>query len=386
MQEEGIDQARRLLEEGRPEDAIAILEPIVADDDEDVEALVILGMAYVQAEQCAKAIEVLETADELVEDHCVVKMFLGRALLTEGRFDHAEDMIRESIRLDESEPAAWADLGRIYYRQQDYRRALETLNEASHKFPDDISITALHALTLYRLGDYTAATEEWAKVHRLQPELMAAISNYAYLLLIQDRSFEAAPFVGAANTIDPEDYRSRILLGELRFTSGDLEGAAEAFLSVLEQDPENIEALARMALIMHLGRDEEMSREYLSRAEMQLGENPESWRGLCGTYPLLDMMPEYLDCLTLWVKSDAGAATPWVLLANEYLRLGDRVKSQEAWKRVFHLRGYIKIHCPNCGEEERRPYYPETDVDVFERSTCSHCGEPIEMPEALALD
>ncbi len=386
MPEDSIDQARRLLEEGRPEEAIALLEPVVADDDEDAEALVILGMAYVQAELCSKAIEVLELADELVEDHCVVKMFLGRALLTEGQFAYAEEMLRESIRLDESEPAAWADLGRIHYRQQEYRKALELLNEASHRFPDDVSVAALHALSLYRLGDYTAATEEWARVHRLQPELMAAISNYAYLLLIQDRSFEATPFVGAANTLDSEDYRSRILLGELRFKSGDLDGAAEAFLSVLEKDPENIEALAKMALIMHLATDEAMSREYLSRAEMQLGENPESWRGLCGIYPLLGMTSEYLDCLLLWAESDAGAATPWVLLAGEYLRMGDHEKAQEAWDTVFELRGYVKVRCPLCSEEERLPYDRSEGFDVFKDTTCSHCGRTLSMPRGLALN
>jgi tetratricopeptide (TPR) repeat protein len=386
LHEKSVEKARQLLEEGDPEGAIAILEPLVEEDDEDVEALVILGIAYVQAEECSKAIRVLESADTLAEDHCVIKMFLGRALLFEGKYDYALDMIRESIELDDSEPAAWADMGRVHYRQHDYRNALKALAEASKRFPDDISINALHALTLYRLGDYTAATEEWAKVHRLQPDLMAAISNYAYLLLIQDRSFEAAPFVGAANTIDSEDYRSLILLGELRFKSGDLEGATEAFLHVLGQDSENVEALARLALILHLSQDAEMSRHYLSRAEMQLGENPESWRGLCSIYPLLGMVPEYVDCLIQWAKADKGAATPWVFLAVEYVRQGKHDEALEAWRKSFELRGYVKIRCPACGTEDRRPYDGSEEFDPFRDTVCANCGEKVRMPQGLAAD
>lgn len=369
-----------------PEEAIGILEPLVEGDDQDVDALVILGIAYVQAEICDKAIDVLERADDLAEDHCVVKMFLGRALLCEGRFNDAEEVIRKSIGLDATEPAAWADLGRVHYRKREYRQALTVLEEASHRFPDDVSIVALYALTLYRLGDYTAATEQWARVHRLQPNLMSAISNYAYLLLIQNRSFEAAPFVGAANTLDPEDYRSRILLGELRLNSGDIDGAAEAFLQVLEQDSENVEALAKLALIMHQARDEEMSRHYLSRAEMQLGENPESWRGLCSIYPLLGMLSEYLECLNSWAEADSGSATPWVFLAAEYGRRGMDEEAREAWKKAFELRGYVKIQCPACGEDDRRPYGLSRSFDPFRDTKCVHCGVTIKMPAGLALN
>jgi Flp pilus assembly protein TadD len=383
LQEDAVDKARNLLQEGKAEEAISILEPLVELDDEDVDVLAILGIAYVQAEVCDRAIEVLEKADNLAEDHCVVKMFLGRALLAEGRFDVAQMYIREAIELDATEPAAWADLGRVYYRRREYREALAVLEDANRRFPNDVSVAALYALTLYRLGDYTAATEQWAHVHRLHPTLMAAISNYAYLLLVQDRSFEAAPFVGAANTLDPEDYRSKILLGELRFKSGDIDGATEAFLEVLEQDSENVEALAKLALIMHQARNEEMSRHYLSRAEMQLGDDPESWRGLCSIYPLLGMQREYLDCLLSWSEADSGSPTPWVHLAVEYGRRGMEELAREAWIKAFELRGYVKLRCPACACEDRRPYGPSMEFDPFSVVSCSHCGEPIKMPVGL---
>ena len=61
-------------------DTIAALEPIVEEDEENVDAMVILGMAYVQAEMPEKAVEILEVADEQVEQHCVVELFLGKAL------------------------------------------------------------------------------------------------------------------------------------------------------------------------------------------------------------------------------------------------------------------------------------------------------------------
>ena len=373
------------LEEGRPHDAISTLEPVVKDDDENVDALVCLGMAYVQAEMPAEAVKVLELAEELVEQHCVVELFLGRALWALGKVDHAEDRIREAHRLDDSEPEVWLDLARILYRKCEYKEAMLYLQQALEQFPDELELIGLYALTLYRLGDFTDATREWAKVHRLNPELMAAVSNYAYLLLIQKRSFEAAPFVGHANIVDPDDYRAQILLGELRFQSGEHDGAKESFRKVINQDPVNIEALAKLAVLAHLARDSETSNEYIQRAEAELGRDPESWRGLCGMYPLLGKTEDYIECLVRWTKADPGAAAPWVALAHEYDKQGKLEHARNAWRVVFELRGYVKINCHGCATEIRFQYDETKGFDVYQAFVCEDCGTKINMPIGLAL-
>lgn len=373
------------LEEGRPLDAIALLEPIVENDDGDVDALVCLGMAYVQTENPEKAVLVLEQAEELVEQHYVVELFLGRALWALGKLSHAEDRIREAFQLDNSEPEVWLDLGRLMYSSSQYREALNHLQNGLEIFPEEIGIRGLYALTLYRLGDFTAATDEWAKVHRLDPELMSAISNYAYLLLIQKRSHEASQFVGRANIVDPTDYRSQILLGELRLQTNEYDGAIDCFNQVLQQDPDNIEALSRLAYLAHLVGDEEKRNLYLERAEAELGKDPESWRGLCCLYSQLEMSDEYIDCLIRWSQADEGAAAPWVLLASEYNRIGRLEPARNAWRMVFELRGYVKICCSECKKEVRLPYDTALGFDVYQELSCEECGTTIIMPASLAV-
>jgi tetratricopeptide (TPR) repeat protein len=386
VSEKVLESAKRALEECRPNDAIIALEPLVEYDDEDVDALVYLGIAYVQAEMPEKAIEVLYRADELVEQHYVVELFLGRALWSLGKAHLAEEHIREALRLDPSEPEPWVDLGRIYVQRCEYREALQHLEMALKRFPEEITIIFLHALVLYRLGDLTAATKQWANVHTLQPDLMTGVSNYAFVLLLQERSFEAAPFVGYANTINPEDYRSLVLLGELRFQSGDHEGALECFGKVLDKDPINIEALSRIAIIAHNSRDEKACREYLGRAELELGKDPESWRSLCNAYPYLGMKSEYLDCLIRWASADVNAAAPWVILAKEYDRLGKLEHARKAWRTVFELRGYVKIRCPSCKSDIRIPYNSIKGFDIYADLFCDTCKTIIYMPSGLPYD
>lgn len=386
MSDKILESAKLALEENRPNDAIIALEPLVDYDDENVDALVCLGIAYVQAEIPEKAVEILNKADELVEQHYVVELFLGRALWALGKLVSAEDRVREALRLDSSQCEAWIDLGRILFQRREYREALNHIERGLELFPNDVGLVFLYALTLYRLGDYTTATEQWALVHTLEPYLMSGISNYAYILLLQERSFEAASFVGYANVIDPDDYRSLILLGELRFQSGDHEGALECFGKVLDKDPINIEALSRLAVIARNARDEKSCKEYLSRAEMELGRDPESWRGLCNAYPQLGMCEEYIDCLIRWTKADKNAAAPWVILAAEYDRRGNLEYARNAWRTVFELRGYVKIRCPSCKHEIRLSYDPIKGFDIYSARVCDSCGMKINMPAGLPVD
>jgi tetratricopeptide (TPR) repeat protein len=220
--DESIKLALDALEEGRPNDAITILEPMIDEAlDNEADILLYLGMAYVQTEQPRKAVEVLEKAEDLVEEHCVLSMFLGRAYRALARFDDAEDELSRSISLDPDTPEPYADLGWVLFKKGEYARTAKTLASACESFPEDVDIRAIYALSLYRLGDFTAAAVQWGLMHRQEPEFMSAVSNYAFLMLTLGRSYEAAPFVGRANTLAPEDYRSLILLGELRFQSGE---------------------------------------------------------------------------------------------------------------------------------------------------------------------
>jgi len=386
VSKEALESAKTALEESRPKDAISVLEPLIEYDYENVDALVFLGMAYVQAEMPKKAVKVLEHADELVEQHCVVELFLGRALWALGKLHSAEDRIREALRLDPCEPEPWVDLGRILFQKREYRQALNHIEKALKEFPEELGLVFLHALTLYRLGDFSYATDEWARVHKIQPYLMAGISNYAYLLLLQERTEEATQYVGYATTLGPDDYRALILCGELSFQNGDYQQSLECFGKVLDDDPINIEALSRMAVIAHKQGDEKSFREYLSRAEMELGRDPESWRGLCGAYPLLGMCEEYLDCLIRWTKMDKKAAAPWVILAAEYDKQGKLEYARNAWRIVFELRGYVKIRCQKCKTEVRLPYDYIRGFDVYSPRVCDSCGAKIRMPLGLPVN
>lgn len=384
MIDESIQRAVVALEEGRPDDAIEILEPIIDEVHDEAEALLYLGIAYVQDEQADRAVEVLERAQDLVEEHCVLSMFLGRALMTLGRLESAEEELRRSIRLDPSHAEPWGDLGKVLYQNREYSEIIQTLEGAIESFPNNLDIRAMYALGLYKLGDYTRAAEQWGRLHQLEPRLMSAVSNYAFLMLTLGRTYEAAPFVGHAHTMAPTDYRSLILLGELRFQSGEHEGARECFCQVLEQDKDSVEALSRLAVLFHYLQDEHASEEHLRRAESLVSNDPEMWRGLCHAYSMLGRSDDFIDCLIKWTQADSTSASPWVALAKQYDRVGLLEHSRNSWRVAFELRDYVKILCGQCGYEQHLPYSKPDGFDIYADRICPECKALIRMPSGLA--
>jgi Flp pilus assembly protein TadD len=380
-----LKNAARALEEGRPKEAVSILERILESREEDADILVCLGMAHLQSGDPVKAVEVLRKAEGLAEDHAVLALVMGRSLKAIGEFDAAEKYLWLAVQLNAEEPEAWADLCKVLYVKAKYAKACNQLRKAVFRFPHDTKLLGLYAMCLHRLGDYGGASEIWEKIERLQPRSIVAVSNHAYALLLQGKVNEAEHLVEKAQQIDPDNYRTQIVLGESRFRQGHDEEAATLFLNVLELEPDNAEALGRMAVVMQRSCDKDGCESYLKRLRSSLANDPESWRHFREVYKLLGRNRELIDCLTQGAKDDGGAAAVWVALATEYQAVGESQLAEDAWMASIRLRGYVKAHCPKCQYNFRVKYEENEPFDIHENLTCPACFEAVPMPEGLAV-
>ncbi len=383
MIDDGIRKAMVAIEEDRIAEAITILEPLAKGYEPDPDALVYLGIAYGQADRPPEAIKVLRRAQEMVEDHSVVSLFLGRALRGIGKLVDAEEELRQAISLDPDEAENWSELGKLLYDKGNYREASKTLEEALLLFPEDLSLRGTYALTLYRLGDFTQATVEWDIIHQLNPDLLTATANYAYTLLLQDRIVEAAPLIESAFSRHPTDYRSLVLKGIMTLRNGSNDEARGYFETVLEMDPDNVQALARLAIICHQEGELDNCNKYLDSAELHMDSSTECLRGLCYAYSELGWKSRQLDCLLKWTRNDPGAAAPWIALAIEYDKMGNEEKALRAWQKTLDLRGYVRINCKECGHSVRHDLDFYTDIDPYKDVNCEKCGTTIMMPKGF---
>jgi tetratricopeptide (TPR) repeat protein len=381
-----LDTALEALDQGRFEEAAFILEKLIEFEGEDPELLVYLGIAYVQSENPQSAVDVLERADELVEEHCIVSLFLGRALKALDRLDEAEAQLRRAIRLDAGVSEAWLDLANIYYTRSEFGTALEILKEALDEFPRYAPLRGLCATTYRRLGDYSAETKQWITLLKLQPNSFFGVWNCAYSLLIQERANEAKKYIELAGNMSPDDYHYLILESELSMLNNDYERAKKYLNKVINRDPHCVPGLARLAVIAHRNESISECESYIERVQIEMNDKPRKWWALQYIYSRMGWESQLIDCLLEGTKEDFGAAGPWIQLANIYSKKNMWENANSAWIKSFELRKYVKIHCDQCDHNIRTPYYPHFGFDFNEQQSCPKCNRIIEIPQGLALE
>ena len=384
MTEAAIRRSREAISKGRFADAIQILEPLFLDGCEEPDVLLYLGMAYLQIERPDSAVDVLERAAEQVEDHCILDMLLGRAYTATGCFDSAEIYLERAITREPELVEAWIDLGKVLYFSHEYGEAARVLEDAVIRFPDNRALHSIRAMSLYRLGDYTEATQEWGALCQVDPKNLKYVTTYAYSLLMLDRLNEALPYVEKAKSIDSTSYRTVILDAELSFRRGEPDLAYSRFREALELSPDSLEALGRLAVIESERGNEAQSKRYLELAEALVQEEPSSWQRLCDSYRLMEKHDRLIDCLTYATRKDQGCAAAWIHLAKEYMQQGLVEEAHYAWRESFTIRGYIKLHCSDCDTYFKVPYEDNSDYEPFDHAECIYCNSPLPMPDSLA--
>lgn len=385
MNDEDLNLALEALEEERFDEAVNLLEKLVELENENPDVLVYLGIAYVQTEMPAKAVDVLRKAGELVEEHSVLALFLGRALKALGHLHEAETELRRAVRLDPLAQDAWRDLANVLVAKQEYAAVIQVAEEGLERFPRDAALRTLSALSLHRLGDYTASIKEWVKAHALRPDSLMAAVSCAHDFLIQGLYNEAHPFVAHASKLDDHDNRPKVLRSELHIQRGENEAALKILRTIVDNGSLDAPVLARLAVLAHRAGNSESRDEYIRKTEDAIVDIPQGWCALYYVYKHLAWNDEIVDCLVRGTLDDAGSASPWIALANVYTQLGKTEDAEHAWGISFELRRYVKIHCTSCGLDMRIPYQNDQYFDLSESRTCEKCSKAMPMPASLAI-
>jgi len=94
--------------------------------------------------------------------------------------------LKETVRENPKDLAAWVKLGNIYSKHHQYREAIEAYNQALFIQPNDPDIRTNLGLMLRGLGDDDGAIEEFKKAAQDDPE-HANSRYYLGLILLQNK-------------------------------------------------------------------------------------------------------------------------------------------------------------------------------------------------------
>ena len=133
----------QLLHQGKPEEAIPLLEEAVRQEPLEVNAALNLGGAYILTKRFSKAVEVLEPISILAPDHAMIWTNLGAAYLGNPILAGDEQQrkaitaFETALEINSAAPNVAYNLGLIYRDRKENEKAIFWFEEAVKQNPND---------------------------------------------------------------------------------------------------------------------------------------------------------------------------------------------------------------------------------------------------------
>ena len=131
-----------------------------------VQSLINLGLLYreqqrnQQAHDCwQSALEALPDQPKIIEWLADVKGVLGRELLTLGKVDEAEELLKTAVSMDPTYSMLWGYLSELYTQKGDLSEAMLTCTKACQLEPDNPTFCHMKGNIHRMMGDNQAALQ-----------------------------------------------------------------------------------------------------------------------------------------------------------------------------------------------------------------------------------
>lgn len=276
----GLSLARRLLvsshiKSGQAAKAIAALQPILGQFDNDSALLTLAGEAYLQNGDPNKAAEYFAKASKLEPENSAKKASLARAHMAQGNTDSA---LQELEQISVSDTGVTADLALIaaHLRNNQLDKALKAIDQLEKKQPDNPATHNLRARALLAKKDSTGARKSFEKALSINPSFFPAVASLAALDLIDKKPLDAQKRFEAVLAKDPRNSQAMLALAELKAVDGGTPAEVSALLEkAISGNPTEI--APRIVLIQyHLkNKDNKKALSAANEANSSIPDKPE---------------------------------------------------------------------------------------------------------------
>ncbi|HSQ34734.1 MAG TPA: sulfatase-like hydrolase/transferase, partial [Candidatus Binatia bacterium] len=232
-----LDSAKQLMAQDRLDEAVALVESIIAADSQMVDAHMMLGNLLFRQRRFRPALaafrEVLQRRPDynfamlnvlyclkelgewrqclleieqfraLFPDDPVLFFEEGEALIGLRKFEPALAALQKSLDLDQTNARTWKKMGEVYFLQGDYEKAAEHIRKGIDYSPQQQKSHFDLAVIDETRGDGAAAEASYRRELEINPGNFMAAYNLAELLRKGGRGDEALTFYRATMKSNP---------------------------------------------------------------------------------------------------------------------------------------------------------------------------------------
>ena len=204
--------------------------------------------SWYQSATLAGSIEKMEKAIALDPDLPGAYTTLAGFHAAARQTDRANEALREALRVDPYDAAAWDLAGRVLAEKGQFPEALFDFEKAIRHRPEFAPHLYDYALTLSSASEFDRAQENVEAALRADPKLAEAHVLLGRLLVRKGQLPEAATEYGQAVRLRPDFARVRLDLASVLAAQGDMPGAVRELREAAKGSDPEVARLAAEAL------------------------------------------------------------------------------------------------------------------------------------------
>ncbi len=239
-----LDEGKAALAAKDSAKAIAVLDKVVAAEPGNAAAHVLLGQAYVRAEQKAdaeaqfKAGFTLDQAATLTADATAEEHFLaGNAHAALGQFDQALSAYTTTLKLEPGKAGAFTNIGVVYYQTGKLDEAIAQFKQALELDPADAETHYLLGAAYVQKDNLPEAEAEFNTALGLKPEFAPAHIGLGNIYLLGQKYDQAIASLEKALAIQADSPEALFAIGQAYAAAGKTTEAINALTQCVSLNP-----------------------------------------------------------------------------------------------------------------------------------------------------
>jgi tetratricopeptide (TPR) repeat protein len=337
-----LSNALEMHQAGQLASAAQLYQQILAHEQENADALHLLGVLRHQQGDHRQSIELIGRAVALRPNQPAFHANLAEVYRALGQLDRAAGCCRTALRLAPDYPEALNNLGLALQGLGRHDEAVESFRKALQLKPDFALAHNNLGISLRELKDLDSALEHFRKAAELEPAYAPARTNLGQMLLDRGQAEEALPHCQEAVRLQPDVAAIHHNLGNLLRALDRPMDARAAYLEALRLDPNLARSHLHLGLLLQ--RDGKFADAvcWIKQAIDLEPNNADFWQSLAELHDEREEPGEAIPC---WERVLALEPTRAVAHRSLGWCLQEEGRQEEA---VVHYRQSLRLQ-PDAG-------------------------------------
>jgi len=292
-----LQQAVRLLQARRWDDAERVLKPLQLEAGAHPDLLQLLGLAAKGRGDVVRAEDLFRRSLKASRTQPAVWNNLGNVLFTQDRHRDAAKAYEQAVTLQPAYPDAWMNLAAARGAMGEHKAAIAASDKALALSPGAMRALNRKGLSLMALEKFEEAESCLRAAVQADLDAFEPLNNLGIVLRERGKDAEAAEVYTAALRLRPDATDVKVGLSAAQYNTGRFPDAESALRTALAEAPAHANALRTLTTLLYTtGREEEICPAY----EKALAHGPQDlalWRGYIEAFWYLERPSEGLEAI-----------------------------------------------------------------------------------------